>query len=260
MSDAVWLWIGTIAMLLGGCAILAIGKRRTGAEEGDTIFHGIVPIIAACSYFAMATGVGATIIPHGTLVTAAGATTAVATPLGRLFYYARYVDWLFTTPLLLLSLCYAGMHSGLRRGSLVAGLLLSDILMIVTAFLFGAIDITWMKWTWFLVSCIAFLPVYYVMWGPLLEQSRLETAPAQANYRRNAMLLSILWALYPVLLALSTDGLGVLGDATGVALIMILDVTSKVVYGLLATISMGKIVDNEEAGGMTTRRPVARAA
>ncbi len=259
--DQIWLWIGTIAMLLGGAAILAIGKRRTAAEEGDTIYHGIVPIIAAFSYFAMASGVGATIIPHGTLVAATSDTTAVAAPLGRLFYYARYVDWLFTTPLLLLSLAYAGMHSGLRRGGLIAGLLLSDVLMIVAAFLFGAIDITWMKWTWFLISCIAFLPIYYVMWGPLLEQSRLETPAAQANYRRNATLLSVLWGLYPLLLALSTDGLGVFGSATGVALIMVLDVTSKVVYGLLATVSMGKIVNNEEAAGLTaTKRPVARAA
>ena len=260
MTSATWLWIGTILMLVGGCAILAIGKRRTAAEEGDTIYHGIVPIIAACSYFAMASGVGATIIPHGVLTAATGGGGVAVAPVGRLFYFARYADWLFTTPLLLLSLCYSAMHSGLRRGGLITGLLLSDIMMIVTAFLFGAIDITWMKWTWFLVSCIAFLPIYYVMWGPLREQNRLETAPVQANYVRNAATLSVLWGLYPLLLALSTDGLGVLTDAAGVALIMVLDVTSKVAYGLMATTSMGKIVSDEESAGAGGKRSYARAA
>lgn len=260
MTGTTWLWIGTILMLVGGCAILAIGKRRTAAEEGDTIYHGIVPIIAACSYFAMASGVGATIIPHGVLAAATGGDGVAVAPVGRLFYFARYADWLFTTPLLLLSLCYSAMHSGLRRGGLVAGLLLSDIMMIVTAFLFGAIDITWMKWTWFLVSCIAFLPIYYVMWGPLREQNRLETAAVQSNYVRNAAALSVLWGLYPLLLALSTDGLGVLTDAAGVALIMVLDVTSKVAYGLMATTSMTRIVSDEESAGAGGNRSYARAA
>ena len=260
MTSAAWLWIGTALMLVGGCAILGIGKRRTAAEQGDTVYHGIVPIIAACSYFAMASGVGTTIIPHGILAAPAGPGTVAVAPVGRLFYFARYVDWLFTTPLLLLSLSYSAMHSGLRRGGLVAGLLLSDIMMIITAFLFGAIDITWIKWTWFLVSCIAFLPIYYVMWGPLREQNRLETGEVQSSYLRNAGALSVLWFIYPVLLALSTDGLGVLTDAAGVALIMILDVTSKVAYGLMATVSMGKIVSNEGSEGINDRRPYARAA
>ena len=260
MTSATWLWIGTALMLVGGCAILVIGKRRTAAEQGDTIYHGIVPIIAACSYFAMASGVGATIIPHGVLTTPIGGDAVAATPVGRLFYFARYADWLFTTPLLLLSLCYSGMHSGLRRGGLIAGLLLSDIMMIVTAFLFGAIDVTWMKWTWFLVSCIAFLPIYYVLWGPLREQNRLETGEVQSSYLRNAGALSVLWFIYPVLLALSTDGLGVLTDAAGVALIMVLDVTSKVAYGLMATASMGRIVSNEGSQDSGGRQPYARAA
>ncbi len=255
MTAGFWLWIGTIGMLLGGCAILAIGKRRTAAEQADTIYHGIVPLIAACAYFAMATGVGAVVIPHGAMVLPNGTVTHA----GRLFYFARYVDWLFTTPLLLLSLAYAGMHSGLRRGGLITGLLLADIMMIMTSFFFGAIDIGWMKWTWFAISTAAFLAVYYVIWVPLLEQSRFETSEVQSNYKRDAVLLSVLWFIYPILLALSTDGLGVLDDATGVALIMILDLVSKVAYGLLATISAGRIVTNEQANG-TMSRAYARAA
>jgi bacteriorhodopsin len=54
MTPQFWLWLGFAGMAAGAAVILFIAKRRTPAEEADGIIHGIVPIIAACSYFAMA--------------------------------------------------------------------------------------------------------------------------------------------------------------------------------------------------------------
>jgi bacteriorhodopsin len=52
-----------------------------------------VPAVAAASYFAMVTGFGVT-------------TVDVAASMGETrIYWARYVDWLITTPLLLIDLC-----------------------------------------------------------------------------------------------------------------------------------------------------------
>ena len=130
MGPQFWLWLTTAIMLIGGLAILGLGKRRTPAEELQTTMHGIVPIIAACSYFAMATGQGATVLPtvdaHTGLV------------VGRVFYFARYIDWAFTTPLLLISLVLTAMHAGQKRAGVIVGVVLADLLMIVTAFFFGA--------------------------------------------------------------------------------------------------------------------------
>ena len=233
MDSQFWLWLDTLAMLAGGAVILAVGKQRTGHEQAHTIYHGIVPIIAACSYLAMAVGQGSVILGHG-----------AANP-GRLFYFARYIDWAFTTPLLLLALAYSAMESKLRRGGLVAGLLLADVLMIATSFFFGASDVVWVKWTWFAVSCVAFLAVYYVMWGPLLRENASERSAVQSDYRRNAAILSVLWFLYPVILFFSTDGTSLIGDTLGVALIAVLDLVSKVAYGLLTVSSTTKLVDEE---------------
>ena len=245
MTAQFWLWLGTVSMLLGGFAILGVGKRRTGQEQAHTIYHGTVPIIAACSYFAMATGQGAIVLPLGADAAA-----------GRLFYYARYIDWTFTTPLLLLSLCATAMHSGLRRGGLVAGLLLADVIMILTAFFFGLSEVGWVKWTWFLVSCVAFLAVYYVMWVPLLQETRSESARVQSEYRRDAAILSVVWLVYPLILAVSPDGLGVIGTTLGVALIAIIDLIAKVVYGLMTTLSMTRLVGEEDvATGLDGRTP-----
>ena len=46
-------------------AIFLFSKKRMEDEETDGILHGIVPLIAACSYFAMATQQGATPLPLG---------------------------------------------------------------------------------------------------------------------------------------------------------------------------------------------------
>ncbi len=236
MNEQTWLWLGTVLMLGGGLVILALGRARTAAEQSHTIYHGIVPIIAACSYFAMACGQGSLVLPLG-----------AAQHTGRLFYYARYIDWTFTTPLLLLSLAGTAMHANMRRHGLVAGLLIADVIMILTALFFGLSDVVWIKWTWFAVSCVAFLAVYYVLWGPMLAENSHETEPVRSDYRRNALILSVLWLVYPLILAVSTDGLGLISSALGVALIAVIDLVSKVAYGLLSVTSTTRLVSDELA-------------
>ena len=234
MGSQFWLWLDTILMVAGGLVILGIGKQRTAGEQAHTIYHGIVPIIAASSYFAMAVGQGLMTLHN----------SVPGTP-ARLFYFARYIDWTFTTPLLLLSLAHTAMHSGMRKSGMVAGLLISDVIMILTSFFFGASEVIWIKWTWFAISCVAFLGVYYVIWGPMMRENRLESAQAQTDYRRNAAILSVLWLIYPIILAVCPDGLGVLGETPSVASIAMLDLVSKVAYGLFAIVATTKLVTSD---------------
>ena len=241
-------------MLAASAAIFVMGKRRTHGEEMQTILHGLVPIVAACSYFAVAIDQGAVQLPLG----------AVA-PAGRLFYWARYVDWTFTTPMLLLALSCTAMHSGIRRAGAVFGMIASDVLMILTGLFFGFSEVAWIKWTWFLVSCIAFLGVYYVIFVQLMEENAREAPHAQSIYRRDALLLAVVWFLYPVVLAISPDGLSVVGSATGVVLIAVLDVVAKVVFDIMSTLSDTRLTDEqlrqpgtrEQGRFTTTGRPVA---
>ena len=229
------LWITTIVMLLGGLAIFAKGKRRTSSEGLHTVLHGTVCIIAACSYFAMATGQGLVLLPTD----ASGGT--------RIFYFARYIDWSFTTPLLLVSLAMTAMHAGHKRTGVIAGAVIADVIMIVTAFAFGASEVAWMKWTWFIISCVAFLGVYYVIWVSQMQANGLERDDIRTSYRRNAVILSVLWLIYPFILAVSPDGLNVVSDAFGVLVIAVVDVVAKVVYGLMTTSSDEKATDRDLA-------------
>jgi len=125
MDAQTLLWLTTLVMTAGGLFILSIGKRRTPSEELHTVLHGIVPLIAACSYFAMANGQGAIVL--GPNAASAGTNT------GRIFYFARYIDWTFTTPLLLITLSMTAMHAGQKRAGAIAGAVLADVMMILTA-------------------------------------------------------------------------------------------------------------------------------
>lgn len=253
MSSATILWATTVVMFAGGLLILFVGRRRTAAEELHTVCHGIVPIIAACAYFAMATGQGAVLLPTDPAATA-------GTGAMRIFYFARYIDWSVTTPLLLLTLCNTAMRSGPNRPGAIMGIVLADVLMIVTAFAFGASEVVWVKWAWFALSCLAFLGVYYVLWGPNLQANAQERDDTRSTYRREAGLLSVLWLVYPVVLALAPDGLAIISDPASVLAIAVLDVVAKVVYGLMTIRADGKATDRDLAEGEPKRTATLRAA
>ena len=257
MTSQFWLWLDTFAMAIGGAAILFLGKRRTPGEEGHSLYHGIVPLIAALSYFAMAAGQGSVPVPVGALIST---TSGAAVVVNRVFYFARYIDWSFTTPLLLLPLAQLATHSGERRHDLTVGLLLADLMMILTALFFGFSVIPWIKWTWFVISCGAFVAVLWVMWVPLMQANQLEREDVQRNYRRDAILLTVLWFTYPIILLFGTDGLGVVGEVASVAFIAIVDFIAKVGYGLLTIRGFTEIVDRDLAtppGSTATARRVA---
>ncbi len=137
------------------------------------------------------------------------------------------------------------MHTGLRRRGAVFGLIGADVLMIATALFFGLSTTPWIKWTWYLISCGAFLAVYYVIWGMLKQENAKERDDVRANFKRNAAILSVIWLIYPLVLLVGTDGLKLVDPTITTAAIALLDFTAKVVYGLMAVVSRSKVIDRD---------------
>ena len=234
MTEQGWLWIGCAGMALGALVIFLKGGRRTPEEEMATILHGIVPVIAACSYFAMAVGQGS-VVRH----------SDVGGGFDHTFYFARYVDWMFTTPLLLTALSLTAMHGRLRRPGLLLGVIVADVIMILTALFFGLTAVVWIKWSWFAISCGAFLAVYYVIWVGLREEAGQQREDVRGTFQRNAVLLSVIWFAYPVVLLLDQEGLNLIGSTTSVAILAVLDLVAKVGYGLLAGSEHERIAERD---------------
>lgn len=217
MTVETWLLIGTIGMALGLVLLFfPMQKNKSVSEQGDSIAHFLVPMIAMTLYWLMYLG-------HGSVLLASG----------RVFYYGRYIDWTITTPLLLLSLVSGAVQGHTRkRGALIAGLVLSDVYMIVTGLVAGWTDDPRLKWSFYLLSCLSFVAIYALLWGPFKELSK--TSPKGAIYRKKAAVLSIVWFAYPVVFLIGQEGLRLWSPVVDAVLFTCLDLIAKVAYGLWA--------------------------
>ena len=217
-----WLLIGTIGMALGAALLyFAMASNKSERQEGDMVAHFYVPLIAFALYLLMLLGAG-----------------ALTTSTGRVFYFARYIDWTFTTPLLLWSLVNSGMQgTGIKRPALVCGLLAADVYMILTGFVAGLTDNLTVKWSFYITSCIAFIAVYGLLFGPFRRLTA--TGPNGGDFIKKAATLSLVWLAYPIVFILGQEGLKIWSGDWDAIFFTILDLTAKVLYGLWA-VSLSK--------------------
>jgi len=103
------------------------------------------------SYFSMASDLGAT--PVYVEFNDVGFT--------RQFWYVRYIDWVITTPCLLLELVLA---TGLPLSDIIA-LIFFDIVMIVTG-LVGGLVVSSYKWGYFAFGCAALVYIWFILLWP----------------------------------------------------------------------------------------------
>jgi bacteriorhodopsin len=230
-----WLGFGAAAFAVGFVAILALsrttddegqdhaddsGRPRTSVktreEENDKLIHSLVVLTAGTAYLLMASGGG-----------------RKPKEEGRELFWMRYVDWSITTPLLLTSLGLTALGSPFRRWGLLLGTLFTDVYMIATGYLADeAPKNSPMKWTWYGVSSGAFVGLYYLLWGPMREESEKTGEEAADVYRRNLIFLSTVWAGYPINFLIGPEGLELIDDDTSTGIYTGLDITAKILFGL----------------------------
>lgn len=214
---------------------LAIHVTRKNANLGladhlNLYCTWVIVSIAAIAYYAMASNSGykAVAISDGSNVT-------------RSIYYARYIDWALTTPLLLLDLILLGnltVQHTIR-------LMFSDLAMILAG-LFGALLSTNYKWGFYTIACV-FLA--FIFWDLLvINRSHVYARDARLGgpYTFLSFWTIILWTGYAIVWGFA-EGSNTMSVDAEVACYAILDILSKVAFGtmLLFFVSryrMGKVV------------------
>ena len=162
-----------------------------------------------------------------------------------------------TTPVLLLALSMTALHGARRRIGLVAGLLTADVVMILTGLFFALSDDPLPKWTWYITSCVAFLAVYYVLYGPLRQEAQARDDARRSAFNRNLPILTILWLLYPVIVILGPDGLKSWSPVLTTACVTVLDLVAKVVYGFIGMAGSKLATDGDLGRGEVEASPVS---
>ncbi len=157
------------------------------------ILTAFITTFAMISYYAMAVhdGVGKNEILIKESHTHAPDTTKT---VYREVYWARYVDWSVTTPLLLLDLC---LLAGLPGANILVAIV-ADVIMILTG-LFAAFTVEeGPKWGYYAIACIAYLVVIYQLafnGRGVVQNKDKKTA---TFFSAIAGFTLVLWTVYPM--------------------------------------------------------------
>jgi bacteriorhodopsin len=146
---------------------------------------------------------------------------------GRVFHYARYLDWLITTPLLLLDL---GALAGISTEDSLM-LVFLDVLMVLAGFAAGLSKGGSSLLMWIL-GCVFFLPIVYDLAFTFRAKAKVVGAAASACYDKLVVLTLLLWTAYPVVFYFG-EYAGTLSTTAEVGTYMVLDVTAKCVFGFI---------------------------
>lgn len=168
---------------------------------------------------------------------------------GRVFHYARYMDWLVTTPLLLLDL---GALAGISTEDAIM-LVILDILMVLSGLAGGLTTGAASLWMWVL-GCVFFLPIVYDLAVTFRVKAKAVGEAASACYEKLFVLTVLLWTAYPIVFYFA-EFANVLPTTTEIGTYMILDVTAKCVFGFILLTSRDSLEQATSGyapvGGMT---------
>src|SRR5918997_6003903 len=211
--ETLWLTLGFLGFVATTVFFLFLMTRAPAGSRHFFIITAVITGVGAFFYLTMATGATATNIE------------------GRIFYWGRYIDWVITTPLLLLDLALLALASWRRNIGLIVGLILLDVFMILTGLLAGQSTSEFARGFWFIVSTAAMIFLLYLVYTQLFASAQNQPGSVQGVFRTLALLTIVLWSLYPIVWLLGTEGYAVANSTVEVFLFLILDILAKIGFG-----------------------------
>ncbi|MPQ44957.1 bacteriorhodopsin [Clostridium tarantellae] len=218
-------WIYVFVMFLGILYFTYLLINKRDIPNHEYLIAIIIPIWSALAYMSIALGQGTIEIN------------------GRILYFARYLDWIVTTPLLLTSLSLSAMFKSKVNKSIIASLIFADVIMIITG---GIADISINKtvsYIWYWIGMVALVYIIYIIWNPLKKLAFSNSKNVGVTYTRLATYLTVFWILYPTFWILSKSGIGVLGAWGEAMAFIIIPIFSKVGFSIFDLYNLGKITN-----------------
>ncbi|MBO1764723.1 bacteriorhodopsin [Escherichia coli] len=213
-----------ICAVMGLAGFIFVGMSFR-VERRNRLFHYItsgVVFVAAIAYFTMGSNLGFTPIRVEFY-----RNDPVVRGTYRAIFYARYIDWFITTPLLLMDLLLtAGMP-----WPTILWVILVDEIMIVTG-LIGALIQSIYKWPYFVFGCVALLYIVYQLTWEARIHSKTFGRDVERTFLMCGSLTAFLWILYPIAWGVCEGGNVIAPDSEAV-FYGVLDFLAKPVFGAL---------------------------
>ena len=212
--EANLLWFYVVVMISGFILFLIAYRRYPKTQKIEILIASAIVLWSGTMYALMAVGEGQILVGDHVL------------------FFARYLDWVVTTPLLLVALAFTAMHYKKKQITLVLTLVLLDILMIVCGFV-ADFSSDGTKYSWYGLGCFCLVIIFYLTWRPLRQHAAEHSSKLKAIYTILAGYLSALWICYPLAWLFGPSGFNQLEQSTDVALFVFLPILSKVGFSLL---------------------------
>ncbi|KAF1941280.1 family A G protein-coupled receptor-like protein [Clathrospora elynae] len=220
------LWVVFVLMLIASAGFTLMSWKVPVSKRLYHVITTIITLTAALSYFAMATGHGVSLQKIVIREQHDHVPDTYETTY-REVYFARYIDWSITTPLLLLDL---GLLAGMSGAHIIMAIV-ADLTMVLTGMFaaFGSED-TAQKWGWYTISCISFI---FVIWHLAINggaNARAKGEKLRTFFVAIGAYTLILWTAYPIVWGFA-DGSRKVGVDAEIIAYAILDVLAKAVFG-----------------------------
>jgi len=144
--------------------------------------------------------------------------------------FGWYMDWMVSTPLILLALGLTAMHNRDTRWDLLGALMGLQFMLVVTGIISQESGMTWAYW----IGNALLLGVIYLIWVPFKRMAE-ETSDALArSYKTLATYITVFFLLYPAVWYLGVPGpMEVLNAYQTSAAFVVLPFFCKQMYGFL---------------------------
>merc|ERR1712199_4243 len=225
------LWI---AFFCKAVPALYFWAKARGKPEGQRQFEYLsltINSIASLAHLTMAMGYGAVAVN------------------GQQFFFARYIDWTLTPPLMLVDLIYLA-HGAKTRGEDLFHFIVIDMLMVVGGLIGALQGADESKWIFFAFSMFMFCPIFFYL---LFDGSfKADIDPRYAGvYTQAAWLTAIFWCGYPIAWVLH-EGTSTITLNAAVIVYLILDTICKSVWGFLIPMGRDSVGEDPETMGINS--------
>jgi len=222
------LWVVFVIQLVSSLAFYVMAYRQPVNKRLFHILTAFITTFAAISYYAMANGDG---VKWNSFhlwdePKQDGFPRTNERFVHREVYWARYVDWSVTTPLLLLDLA---LLAGLSGANILVAVV-ADIIMCLTGMFAALTKNETASWGYYAISCLAYLTIVYQLAVNGRTAVKAKDSKTATFFTSIAGFTLVLWTAYPIVWGIA-DGsrhLGVNGEIIAYA---VLDVLAKPIFG-----------------------------
>ncbi|ERJ10913.1 bacteriorhodopsin [Haloplasma contractile] len=215
-------WIYSFFIFAGALYFYIQSRNPKGVPMYEYFIAIAIPVWSGIAYLSIAFGQGFLELQDQTV------------------YFARYLDWIVTTPLLLIALALTAMFRSSKNLTLILTLVIADVIMILTGLIADFSDGI-NTYLWYFIGMVCLFVILYVIWYPLRRIAQQKSEALSKHYRNTALYLTLFWFCYPTVWLLGPSGLGITNEVFDVASFIILPIFSKVGFSILDLYGLRKI-------------------